>query len=272
MFRGMARRSDRPAARQLRQQSNTLDWIAALSGSAVHLGQIESECLMKQSLVHIRQRFSSLLVSVTYLIFLAASANANLLSNPSFELGGFINQGSATMVLPIGSTAITGWTVSNDQLAWIDTGNPWGLSAQDGARFLDLTAYPTGAPFGGVSQTIATVSGEHYLLSFYLGSYTDRWGGPVGITASAGGASQAFSVTTTSSSSTWTPFTMQFTASASTTTVTLTGTAGFQYIGLDNVSVEGLGGDPNAVPEPGTCALMTVGLLAAAAFRRRIKA
>jgi Protein of unknown function (DUF642)/PEP-CTERM motif len=215
-----------------------------------------------------------LLLSVTGLVLLAMHANANLITNPSFELGGFVDQGGATMVLPVGSTAITGWTVSTDQLAWIDAVNPWGLSAQDGTRFLDLTAYPAGAPFGGVSQTIATVAGEQYELSAYVGSYTSRWGGPpVQITASAGGTSQSFAITTTSTSSTWTPFNMLFTASGPTTTVSLTGTAGFQYIGLDNVSVEGLGGgDPGAVPEPGTYALMTTGLLAAAVLRRWIKA
>lgn len=229
---------------------------------------------MKKARVCTRQSFSKVLLSVAGFVFLATHANANLITNSSFELGGFINEGGSTMVLPVGSTAITGWTISTDQLAWIDVGNPWGLSAQDGTRFLDLTAYPAGAPFGGISQAIATVAGEQYELSFYLGSYTSRWGGPpVEITASAGSTSQAFAVTTTSTSSTWTPFTMLFTASAPTTTVSLTGTAGFQYIGLDDVSVEGLGGgNPGAVPEPGTYALMTTGLLAAAAFRHRMKA
>lgn len=57
----------------------------------------------------------------------------------------------------------------NGQLAWITASNPWGLSAQDGDSFLDLTAHPTGAPFGGISQDIATVLGQQYELSFYLG-------------------------------------------------------------------------------------------------------
>jgi hypothetical protein len=41
----------------------------------------------------------------------------------------------------------------------------------------------------------------------------------------------------------------------------LRGSAGFQYIGLDNVSVVGLGGD-NPIPEPATYALMGLGLSA----------
>jgi len=194
-------------------------------------------------------------------------AHANLLTNESFEAGAFVNQGNATMVLPVGSTSITDWTVINDQLAWIDTGNPWGLTAQDGDRFLDLTAYPTGAPFGGVSQTITTVAGQQYMLSFYLGTYTARWGGPpVSISASAGNASQTFTVSTTSTASTWTPFSMPFTATSSNTAISLAGSAGFQYIGLDDVSVESVGGSP--VPEPGTYALVIVGLMLLAAGGR----
>jgi hypothetical protein len=186
-------------------------------------------------------------------------ASANLLTNGSFENGAFVNQGNQTMVLPVGSSIITGWTVVGDQLAWINAGNPWGLSAQDGDFFLDFTAYPTGAPFGGIAQTIATIPGEEYELSFYLGSYTQRWGGPpVSIQASAAGTSQTFSVTTTSTASTWTPFSMSFTASAANTQISLVGTAGFQYIGLDNVSLIGLGATD--VPEPGSLTLIGAGL------------
>jgi hypothetical protein len=51
---------------------------------------------------------------------------------------------------------------------------------------------------------------------------------------------------------------MLFTATSANTSVSLTGTAGFQYIGLDNVSVIGLG--VSAVPEPGGFALICAGL------------
>jgi hypothetical protein len=53
---------------------------------------------------------------------------------------------------------------------------------------------------------------------------------------------------------------MLFTASSATTTVSLTGSAGFQYIGLDNVVVEAAGGD-NPVPEPGSFLLVVGALL-----------
>src|SRR5688500_10274771 len=202
------------------------------------------------------------------LMLFASSAHAVPITNPSFELGTFVNDGNGTMVLPVGSTAITGWAVVFDQLAWIISPNPWGLAAQDGNRFLDLTAYPSGAPFGGIAQTFATIPGGEYDLSFYLGTYTTRWGGPpVSIQTTAGDSSQTCTVSAPSTASTWTLCAMTFTATAPTTTLTLRGTAGFSYIGLDNVAVTGP--DVTAVPEPATVVLLGGGLVAAGTRARK---
>ena len=161
------------------------------------------------------------------------------LTNSSFELGTFVNDGKGTMILRVGATDITGWNVVTDEVGWIGNPNPWSLSAQDGDRFLDLTAYPAGAPFGGVTQTIATLPQHQYELSYYLGSHTARWGGPpVAIVATAGSEGQTCTVTTRSSGSTWTPCTMAFTATSASTAISLTGKEGSQYIGLDNVTVQ----------------------------------
>lgn len=67
------------------------------------------------------------------------AAHANLLVNGSFEDGAFVSDGNQTMSLAPGSTVITGWTVITDTTAWINVGNPFGLTASDGSRFLDLT-------------------------------------------------------------------------------------------------------------------------------------
>ena len=197
---------------------------------------------------------------------LASAADANLLVNGSFEDGNFVNPGNATMSLPVGSTAITGWTTVGDTLAWIGTGNPWGLSANDGARFLDLTDLAAGAPFGGVVQTVATSPGSSYVLSFDLGSST-FWGRPDAITASAAGTSATFTSPLTGTNNDWQRLSMAFTATSATTSVQLLGSAAFNYIGLDNVSLDL--GSAAPIPEPETWALMLGGVAAVGAWVRR---
>ena len=196
----------------------------------------------------------------------ALPAQANLLTNGSFELGAFVNQGNDTMSLAPGSTVITGWTVVTDTTAWIGPTNPFGLSASDGSFFLDLTNYQAGPPFAGMSQVIATTPGATYELSFDLGSST-FWGRPDAITASAAGTSATFTSPLTGTNNDWQHFSMQFAASSSSTTVLLQGVSGINYIGLDNASVD-LVSRP-AVPEPGALAPLGLGLAVMQLARKR---
>ena len=208
---------------------------------------------------------------LTAALGVATSPQANLLTNGSFESGAFVNQGNDTMSLAPGSTVITGSTVVTDTTAWIGPTNPFGLSASNGSFFLDLTNYQLGPPFAGMSQTIATIPGATYSLSFDLGSST-FWGRPDSISASAAGTLQTFTSPATGGNNDWQSVLMQFVATSTTTTVLLQGASGINYIGLDNVDVEFVSGPgPIPIPEPTTLALLGLGLASLAVARPRKK-
>ena len=197
---------------------------------------------------------------VAALIALPAWPQANLVTNGSFESGVFEPPTSDTQSLPAGSTTMTGWTVLTDLAAWIGAANPFGLTAANGSMFLDLTDYQNGAPFAGVEQFISTVPGSQYTLTFALGTAQGA-GLPASITATAGSTSQVFS-SSAAGSNVWTTMSMAFTATSTSSVVRLQGSAGQQYIGLDNVAV-------TAVPEPPWYVLAGSGLAVMALVSRR---
>jgi len=211
------------------------------------------------------------------LLVVGAPVHANLISNGSFESGAKTGNTDTTLLVD-DNTTMAGWAVVNDRIDWITGGSQWGLAPADGNAFLDLTRLEAGPPFGGVSQQITTTAGQKYLLTFSLGSYTERWGGPsVSITASAGATSQTFTNSSATAISTWTTEQMLFTASGASTLVTLVGSAGYNYIGLDAVSVElcpaGAEGcevapPPSNVPVPATLGLLALGAVGIVRFRR----
>src|SRR5687768_13602425 len=146
-------------------------------------------------------RATGALMAILAILFACVSnksARANLLTNGSFEQGAFGNPPNGFTSLSPGSTAITGWTVFNDQIAWGTTPNFTPITAADGTKFLDLQdpgASP--APYGGVTQTISTTSGQLYRFTFQVGaleqpSFDPDLGGPVTIRATAGSTSMDF--------------------------------------------------------------------------------
>jgi hypothetical protein len=193
-----------------------------------------------------------------------AYAGTNLVTNGSFESGTFVpTDGNYSDILNPGSTAMTGWTVvdtANAQVAWDGPTNPYGLTASNGSYFLDLTSDRDAPPYGGVTQTISTVAGGNYVLTFDLGSSL-QYGVPDGLTAYAGATSELFS-STSSGYNVWTTETLDFTATSSSTVLSFIGAFGGEYIGLDNVDVQ-------LVPEPAALGLLLVGMTAVGVASRR---
>ena len=202
------------------------------------------------------------------------TAKANLLTNGSFELGTFVPDGNNADSLAVGSTAITGWTTTSAELAWIGFPNGFGLVPQSGVRSLDLTGYHDSSPYGGVQQTVATCAGCGYQLTFYLGS--DPSGGiqdGVGVQINGGAATNFTSTNNGSQSNLWELETLNFVASSNSTIVDLTGSlANPHYIGLDNVDLEQTS-VASGVPEPSTWAMMILGFagIGFMAYRRKSK-
>lgn len=212
-----------------------------------------------------RQLLSALLASA--LAGGAAPCAAQVI-NGSFENGTFTPDGNGLMSLPPGSTAIIGWTTFGGELVWAHVPNPFVANASDGQFWLDLTGYHDAVPYGGVTQTVTTVPGTAYRLSYDLGVRQDdaRFAGPISVTAMAGPASATPTYNPAGSGVQWGTFTLDFTATAATTNVSFQGISGNQYIGLDNVQL-------SPVPEPSALLLAGAGVLGAAvtAWRKGVR-
>jgi Protein of unknown function (DUF642) len=209
--------------------------------------------------------------------FAAVDAHANQITNGSFEntTGTFVGDVNHTDELSSGSSAIPGWTTINGvPTAWIQNGNPWNISAANGSFFLDLTGYSDSVTYGGVAQSFATTPGTNYVVTFDLGygGNSGVFGGPVSVTATAGGFSGTFtSGSGTPNPAVWDLETFDFMATSSTTELSFIGlsTAGGDYIGLDNVDVEV--GTASPVPELSTYGLLLTGIgFLGCVVRRRV--
>jgi hypothetical protein len=197
-------------------------------------------------------RISGLIASGNYLgvdsVSVVADNSVNpagatdIIVNGSFESAcPFAPDGSGVMSLPIGSTTIPGWTVTNAELLWGVNGNIHGPRTPHGSLFLNLSGYHGGEPYGGITQVLATTPNQTYRLSFALGTDEDRTynRGPVSVSVRAGSASNSFTFAPGGSGNQWGTFTMDFTADSTSSALTFVGTAaaGRAYLGFDNVSV-----------------------------------
>jgi choice-of-anchor C domain-containing protein len=191
----------------------------------------------------------SIVVALLVFFVCLSSASAQIV-NGSFEQGA--NPGSFSM-LYAGSTDLTGWSIDVESVDYI--GGYW--QASHGVRSLDMS----GLTAGQISQTLNTVAGSTYRVTFDMSGNAGGAPAVKMLTVSVNGAqAQTYSYDTTAKGTTqlnmnWETMIYEFTANSSSTVLAFTsGTPGWFGPALDNVSitaneVEEIDTDGDGVPD-----------------------
>lgn len=173
--------------------------------------------------------------------------------------------GSPTyQALPGGSAAINGWTTTHSGIEWFrpSSYHSWNNSP-NGGWIVDLVTDISSG--GGIEQTFATVFGSLYQVDFLYGSSL-RFGrdGTAEITVAAGGTSQLFSISNTSSDIVWETRSFSFTANSASTTLSFLNVqdANLHFAFIDGVAV-------TIVPAPAVASLALIGGIGALGRRKR---
>ncbi len=211
------------------------------------------------------------------LLLSGASLAANLVNNGSFEAPNIVATANYALY-NAGATTITGWTVlgAAGTSVQLTPDSYLGLKASDGRQWMDLTGI-TGYDKGLRSDSISTVVGSTYTLSFDVGNYLPFGVSTLGVSIN-GGAEQLFTNTSLAATATnpmnWANFSISWVANSSMANISFLGRANGALgnggvIGLDNVQFA-----LAPVPEPTTAALWLIGVagLMGASLRRRVAA
>lgn len=200
------------------------------------------------------------------------AAATNLVVNGDFEAAPAPNGG---YIQYLGGATFPGWTVTGNDVIVIDRNySESGLvfNAQGGSRnSIDLTGAGNTGAADGITQTISTLAGRQYRLTFFVGNASPTGGNASNYTQPStlnlsidGGALTSYTnAVNTPFGINYAPFSFVFTATGPTSLAFSNGTVGDNMLGLDTLSV-------TAVPEPATWGLMIVGFgLIGASTRRR---
>jgi len=215
-----------------------------------------------------------LLALAAALAFTTPALAANLVVNGDFESS---PAPSGSYSQYFGGGSFTGWNVTGADVIVIDDSYQEGglvFNAQGGSNTaIDLTGAGNTGAADGITQSIATVAGKRYLLSFYVGNASPTGGNAFAYTQPStlnlsinGGPLLTFTNSTdTPFGINYQLFSTSFVATGATLLAFSNGTVGDNMLGLDTVSL-------TAVPEPATWGLMLGGFAMVGLAARRRKA
>ena len=214
----------------------------------------------------------------------ASSAHANLIRNGGFEEGTFGDGSVRVIVISPGDTALSGWTVNDNPIAWYTNGyepnplKPIGVGPRSGNFAINLCDGSVSNLCDGsvrpvsISQTFTILPFIEQQVSFWVGNYSGN-GGPVsiGVTIQDGTSntvllSETATARATDLDSAWQQFTYSYISripDGTSNTIVFSEIGGNVYAGLDDITVV-------AIPEPSTWALALLGFagLAMVGIRR----
>lgn len=209
-----------------------------------------------------------LLAGLGLALVLAAPAAADLIETGSFEDPSLAGNWSS-----FDSSQVDGWDSSSR--IEIQGSSLFGPAAS-GNQYVELDSN-RGDGNSYILQTLETVAGEHYTLSFAFSARPGHYDNAVevviggandfniysGIVASASGTGQ--------SQTDWHYYSIDFVATGTQTQIGFRDAGADDSLGslLDDVTVTGTGGGSGAVPEPGSLILLASGLGGLTAWRAR---